>query len=56
MIPADLLDTLCGGGAPCTVEQLRNRFEEFLQKMTRGKEAAKVRLIIDRGEKSEAVP
>ena len=49
--PDDLLDTLSHGGAPCTVEQLRARFEEFLGKMTRGKEPAKVRLIIDWGEK-----
>jgi len=48
--PADILDTLSGGGAPCTVEQLRTRFEEFLQKITRGREMAKVRLVIDRGE------
>jgi energy-coupling factor transporter ATP-binding protein EcfA2 len=51
--PADLLDALSAGGAPCTVEQLRSRFDEFLQKMTRGKEATKVRLIIVRGEKGE---
>ncbi|MFI5457416.1 MAG: DUF6079 family protein [Isosphaerales bacterium] len=50
VISADLLDTLSAGGAPCTIEQLRSRFEEFLQKMTRGKEAAKVRLVIERGE------
>ncbi len=56
VIPADLLDTLSAGGAPCTVEQLRTRFEEFLQKITRGREAAKVRLIIVRGEVSEAPP
>ena len=56
MIPADLLDTLSAGGAPCTVEQLRNRFEEFLEKMTRGREAAKVRVIIVQAEQSEAPP
>ena len=56
VIPADLLDTLSAGGAPCTVEQLRTRFEEFLQRITRGREAAKVRLIIVRGEAGEAPP
>ena len=56
VIPADLLDSLSAGGAPCTVEQLRTRFEEFLQKITRGREAAKVRLIIVRGEAGEAPP
>jgi len=56
VIPADLLDSLSAGGAPCTVEQLRTRFEEFFQKITRGREAAKVRLIIVRGEAAEAPP
>src|SRR5271157_1571382 len=56
VIPADLLDSLSADGAPCTVEQLRTRFEEFLQKITRGREAAKVRLIIVRGEAAEAPP
>jgi energy-coupling factor transporter ATP-binding protein EcfA2 len=47
--PEELLDALASGGAPCTVEQLRTRFEEFVQKITRGKEQTKVRLVIDRG-------
>jgi energy-coupling factor transporter ATP-binding protein EcfA2 len=47
---ADLLDALSDGGAPCTVEQIQTRFEEFVQKITRGKEPSKVRLVIDRGE------
>jgi hypothetical protein len=47
---ADLLDTLSDSGAPCTVDQLRTRFDDFLQQITRGREPAKVRLVIDRGE------
>ncbi len=50
---AELLDALSDGGAPCTVEQIQTRFEEFLTKITRGKEASKVRLVIDRGEQKE---
>ncbi len=46
----DLLESLGDTSAPCTVEQLRSRFEEFLQRITRGKEVAKVRLVIDKGE------
>jgi len=46
----ELLDALNDSGAPCTVKQLQSRFEEFLQKITRGKEQAKVRVLIDRGE------
>jgi hypothetical protein len=48
--PDELLDALGDRGAPCTVDQLQSRFEGFLDKVTRGKEQAKVRLVIDRGE------
>jgi energy-coupling factor transporter ATP-binding protein EcfA2 len=54
--PADLLDALSEGGAPCTVEQIQARFGEFVQKITRGKEPSKVRLVIDRGETPGAQP
>ena len=56
MKPAELLDALSDGGAPCTVEQIQTRFEEFVQKITRGKEPAKVRLVIERSDRSEAQP
>jgi hypothetical protein len=46
----ELLDALSDSGAPCTVDQLQTRFEDFLQEITRGKEQAKVRVLIDRGE------
>lgn len=48
--PGELLDALSDRGAPCTVNQLQSRFGEFLDKITRGKEPTKVRLVIDRGE------
>jgi energy-coupling factor transporter ATP-binding protein EcfA2 len=54
--PADLLEALGGGGAPCTVEQIQTRFEEFVAKITRGKEPSKVRLVIDRGENPGGQP
>ena len=50
--PAELLEALSSGGAPCTVEQIQTRFDEFVAKITRGKEPSKVRLVIDRGENS----
>ncbi|MBK9183263.1 MAG: ATP-binding protein [Ignavibacteria bacterium] len=50
--PDTLLDALGDGGAPCTVEQIKTRFESFLQKLTQGKEQGKVRLVIDRDETS----
>jgi len=48
--PVELLNDLSDGGAPCTVEQIQARFEDFVTKLTRGKEPSKVRLVIDRGE------
>ena len=54
--PAELLEALGGGGAPCTVEQIQTRFGEFVTKITRGKEPSKVRLVIDRGENPGGQP
>ena len=44
--PTDLVDALSGAGGPCTVEQLRARFEAYLQRLTQGKEPGKLRLVI----------
>jgi len=44
--PAELLNTLSDGGAPCTVDQLQSRFAKFVQSITSGKEASKIRLVI----------
>ncbi|MEO8166025.1 MAG: DUF6079 family protein, partial [Betaproteobacteria bacterium] len=44
--PTDLVDALSGKGGPCTVEQIRDRFETYLQKLTQGKEPGKLRLVI----------
>jgi hypothetical protein len=46
----ELMTALSGGGAPCTIEQLQSRFREFVEKKTHGKDAAKVRLVIEGGE------
>ncbi len=54
--PTELLDALGVGGAPCTVEQIQTRFEEFVAKLTKGKEPSKVRLVIDRGENPGGQP
>jgi len=48
--PSDLIDALSDSGTPSTVEQIDARFQDFLAKITRGKEQGKVRLVIDRGE------
>jgi len=49
---SELLSDLSGGNAPCTVEEFKSRFEAFLQKITKGKELPRVRLVIDKGEGS----
>lgn len=51
--PADLLASLSDGSAPCTVEQFRSRFEQFVQNLTRGKDVSKIRIVMGNGE-SEA--
>jgi len=45
---SDLLGSLSDSSAPCTVEQFKSRFEEFVQEMTRGKDVAKIRIIIEK--------
>ena len=50
--PAALVEAISEEGAPCTVEQARARFERFVEKLTQGKETAKVRLVIESGDPS----
>ena len=48
--PTELLAALSDNDAPSTADQLESRFEEFLEKLTRGKEQVRVRLIVKRAE------
>lgn len=43
-----LLAALSDGGAPCTVEQLNERFEKFVQELIHGSDISKVRIIIQK--------
>ena len=45
--PGELIGKLSDGSASCTVEQFRQRFDEFVTEMTRGKEVEKVRIVIE---------
>jgi hypothetical protein len=45
--PSELVEALSDKGAPCTIDQIRERFENFLQKLTQGKEVGKLRLVIN---------
>ena len=38
---------LVSGGVPCTVKELRDRFDGFVGKITKGQDAAKVRIVVE---------
>ncbi len=42
-----LLGALGEVAGPCTVEQFRSRFEDFVRRLTEGKNAGKVRIRIE---------
>jgi hypothetical protein len=44
---ADLQVALSDGGLPCTVSDLRERFERYVANLTKGKDASKVRIVIE---------
>jgi hypothetical protein len=43
----DLRAALLKGGSPSTPAEMRKRFEEYLDELTKGKEPGKVRIILD---------
>jgi hypothetical protein len=43
----DLRAALLAGGSPATVAELRKRFEEYLDQLIKGKEPAKVRIVLE---------
>lgn len=44
---ADLRDALLAGGSPATPAEMRKRFEEYLDGLTKGKEPGKVRIVLE---------
>jgi len=38
---------LLAGGSPATPAEMKKRFEDYLDQLTRGKESGKVRIILD---------
>jgi hypothetical protein len=44
---ADLRDALLSGGSPATPTEMRKRFEEYLDGLTKGKEPGKVRIVLE---------
>ena len=45
--PNDLLESLGNGGAPCTVDEFRGRFDHFVQEQIRGKDLSKIRIVLE---------
>lgn len=45
--PAQLQAALSEGGMPCTVQELEERFDRYLANLTKGKDLAKVRVVIE---------
>ncbi len=44
---ADLRTALLAGGSPVTPAEMKKRFEEYLDELTRGKEPGKVRIVLE---------
>lgn len=44
---ADLRTALLAGGSPVTPTEMKKRFEEYLDELTRGKEHGKVRIVLE---------
>ena len=43
----DLQAALSEGGLPCTISDLKERFDRYVANLTKGKDASKVRIIIE---------
>jgi hypothetical protein len=43
----DIKGALLSGGSPATIPELKNRFEEYLVQITKGKDPVKVRVVIE---------
>jgi hypothetical protein len=43
----DLRSALLAGGSPATPTELRKRFEDYVEELTRGKESGKVRIVLE---------
>ena len=43
----DLRDALLSGGSPVTPAEMKKRFEEYLDQLTKGKEPGKVRIVLE---------
>ena len=44
---ADMRAALLAGGSPATPAEMKKRFEEYLDELTKGKEPGKVRIVLE---------
>ncbi len=44
----ELRTALTDGGVPCTVSELKDRFEGFVAEITKGKDASRVRIVLEK--------
>ncbi|NCC27527.1 MAG: ATP-binding protein [Gammaproteobacteria bacterium] len=49
-----LLSALTDGGTPCTVAEIKQRFEGFVAELTKGKNVARVRFVIEKAHSGQA--
>jgi len=42
-----LRDALMSGGMPCTVDELKGRFDAYVAELTKGKSASKIRVVVE---------
>ncbi|HEY9692440.1 MAG TPA: DUF6079 family protein [Oculatellaceae cyanobacterium] len=43
----ELRSLLLAGGSPCTIPELKKRFEDYLAQLSKGKDSGKVRIVIE---------
>jgi len=43
----DLQKALLSGGSPCTLQEMNKRFESYLRELAKGKDLAKVRIVLE---------
>ncbi|MEH1940777.1 MAG: DUF6079 family protein [Nostoc sp.] len=43
----DLQKVLLAGGSPCTVQEMKKRFDDYLGDLARGKDLSKVRIVVE---------
>jgi hypothetical protein len=43
----ELRAALLSGGSPCTIDELRKRFDDYVAQMAKGKDASKVRIVLE---------